>query len=176
MKSQLNTYQDDNKLVAGALKKFGINKNNNNYDDLFSEGLLTLVESKNSYNETKSKFTTYFFNQIFYMVSKYNKQELKNTPIVDNYDFNLKASDFNLEDTILERLTPVNLNNLNKAISSLKEKEQDIIKKRFWEGLSFSEIGVIYNKSKQAVQQMFQRVIEKLKHFFAGVDDFEMCI
>lgn len=119
---QSNSNQNDNKLVAGALKKFGINKKNNNYDDLFSEGLLVLVKSKQSYDKSKSKFTTYFFNNIFYMLSKYNKQNLKNTPIVDNHDIETEASDFNLEETVLTRLTPHNLDNLSKAISKLKEK------------------------------------------------------
>jgi len=162
MKSQLNKNQDDNKLVVGALKKFGIYKSNNDYDDLFSEALLILVVSKQSYDKSKSKFTTYFFNNIFYMVSKYKKQNFKNTTIVDNYDINLKGSDFNLENEVVNRLSKNNID-LSKAISSLKEKERDIIKKRIWEEMSFSEIGVIYDRSKQAVQQMFKRVIVKLR-------------
>jgi len=149
------TYQENTKLIAGALKKFGINKNSNDYDDLFSEGLLIVVKSYKNYDESKSKFSTYVFSQIRFMLLKYYDKQKRIPKIKDNYDFNTimvqnKSQDDNSEILI-------------KAMSKLKEKEQELVKKRIFEELSFSEIAKIYNKSKQAVQQMFKRVMKKLR-------------
>ena len=154
------TYNENAKLVAGALKKFGITKSNNNYDDLFSEGLLIVVKSNKNHDESKSKFSTYVFSQIRFMVLNYYTKEKKSLAITDNYDFN----------TIISHTPDKSENNsdiLIKAMSKLKEKEQDLIKKRIYEELSFSEIAKFYNKSKQAVQQMFQRVMGKLRKILA---------
>ena len=160
----------DAQLVVGALKRFGINSNNLNYEDFFSEALLTLVKTRKSYDKTKSKFSTHFYNQIKYMVLDYHKKNSKNS-FITTEDFLDKDSVLektqrdidrveDIEDNIIKKLDE---EKLSKILSTLKKKEIDIIKKRFWEEMSFSQIAEIYNSSKQAVQQMLKRVLDKLK-------------
>jgi len=160
----------DAQLVVGALKRFGINSDNLNYEDLFSEALLTLVKARNSYDNTKSKFLTHFFNQIKYMVLEYHKKNRKNSFIITK-DFLDKNSALekiqrdidrvdSIEDNIIKKLDE---EKFSKVLSTLKKKEIDIIKKRFWEEMSFSQIAEFYNSSKQAIQQMLKRVLDKLK-------------
>ena len=49
------------------------------------------------------------------------------------------------------------------------QEEQKLIQKHIFEELSFSEIAKLYNKSKQAIQQMFKRILNKLKYYLYNI-------
>lgn len=51
-----------------------------------------------------------------------------------------------------------------KALDTLSEDKQEIIKLRFWGDLKFLEIAEKLNKNEAAVKKMFYRSIEELKN------------
>ncbi|MBN2693434.1 sigma-70 family RNA polymerase sigma factor [bacterium] len=171
MKDKLYDVQAE-KLVAGALNRYGITPKNRYYDDLFGEACLVFVECQQTYDSSRSKFTTYFFNQVryrlsqFYRENRYNlakKDIFFNDSIQTNCDENSIVADIDIENDLINRLELEKIESFPQLFENLKEYELDIVKKVFWENLSFSEIGKIYNKSKQAIQQMLKRVLEKLR-------------
>lgn len=51
-----------------------------------------------------------------------------------------------------------------KALDTLSDEKQEIIKLRFWGDFKFSEIAEKLNKNEAAVKKMFYRAIEELKN------------
>lgn len=51
-----------------------------------------------------------------------------------------------------------------KALDTLSNEKQEIIKLRFWGDFKFSEIAEKLNKNEAAVKKMFYRAIEELKN------------
>lgn len=60
----------------------------------------------------------------------------------------------------------VDADKILKAVETLSEEKQRIVKMRFWEDLKFAEIAKILNKSEDAVKKKFYRTIEELKETF----------
>ncbi|VTS05941.1 sigma-70 family RNA polymerase sigma factor [Tuwongella immobilis] len=52
---------------------------------------------------------------------------------------------------------------LQRAMAQLPEDYQRILKLRNWDGLSFSEIGTIMNRSEDAARMLWGRAIERLR-------------
>ncbi len=164
------------KLVAGALNTFGITPKNCYYDDLCCEAYLIYVECKKNHDSSKSKFTTYFFNQVKYKLSQFRRENSYNLAqtemFFDNCD-EVFIADVDIENELINKYELKKTEFLPQLFENLKEYELDIIKKVFWEGLSLSEIGKIYNKSKQAIQQMLKRVLDKLKIEIDKMGEYE---
>lgn len=51
-----------------------------------------------------------------------------------------------------------------KALDTVSEEKQEIVKLRFWGDLKFSEIAVKLNKNEAAIKKMFYRTIEEIKN------------
>jgi RNA polymerase sporulation-specific sigma factor len=49
------------------------------------------------------------------------------------------------------------------ALNQLSDRERRIVKLRFWEGMSMSEIGEVEGKTKQWVQQVLRRIAARLR-------------
>lgn len=80
------------------------------------------------------------------------------TDIYDTYPFNLAR-------VILEdEIQSVYLQGIRFAISTLTEREEDVIKLRFKEGLTLRETGQKQNVTQERVRQIEAKAIRKLRH------------
>lgn len=80
------------------------------------------------------------------------------TDIYDIYPFNLAR-------VILEdEIQSVYLQGIRFAISTLTEREEDVIKLRFKEGLTLRETGQKQNVTQERVRQIEAKAIRKLRH------------
>lgn len=61
-------------------------------------------------------------------------------------------------------LTEDHIAGIEKAISTLTEKEQTVIHKRFEEGLSLDEVGEIFGLSRERIRQIEAKAVRKLRH------------
>ena len=57
-----------------------------------------------------------------------------------------------------------NARDMEKAISTLTEKEQIVIHKRFEEGLSLDEVGEIFGLTRERIRQIEAKAVRKLRH------------
>ena len=55
---------------------------------------------------------------------------------------------------------------LEKALSSMPKRDQEIFKKRWFNNLTLREVGEIYNISRERVRQIESRALRKLRKFY----------
>jgi len=61
-------------------------------------------------------------------------------------------------------------NELKEAIEHLPQKQQELLRLRYEEGLSFEEIGRTYKMNESAVRQSISRLTRKLKELVKGTN------
>lgn len=53
---------------------------------------------------------------------------------------------------------------LNEVLSTLTDREQDVLKKRFYEGLSLEEVGKRHRMTRERVRQIEQKALRKMRN------------
>ena len=132
------------------------------YDEEIDETRMILVECIPAYDESKGTFGNFLKNQLRYhyldRAKKQNPQSLDDfdqngNPIVDTI-----PDDYDFEVHILE-----NYKDLYLAMGKLSQKDQEIIRLKYWEELSNAEIGHILNISSKTVANRHSLSLKKLK-------------
>jgi len=78
------------------------------------------------------------------------------------YEGELLASEFNLEALFIMRTEN---EELIKCISQLLPKQQELLKKIYFEGFSHTDIAQIEGTSRQAIENRLKKIYEKIKKF-----------
>ena len=132
------------------------------YDEDIDQTRMILVECIPAYDESKGTFGNFLKNQLRYhyldRAKKQNPQSLDDfdqngNPIVDTI-----PDDYDFEVHILE-----NYKDLYLSIGQLSQKDQEIIRLKYWEDLSNAEIGHILNISTKTVANRHSLSLKKLK-------------
>ncbi len=132
------------------------------YDEDIDQTRMILVECIPAYDESKGTFGNFLKNQLRYhyldRTKKLNPQSLDDfdqngNPIVDTI-----PDDYDFEVQILN-----NYKDLYLAIGQLSQKDQEIIRLKYWENLSNAEIGHILNISSKTVANRHSFSLKKLK-------------
>lgn len=132
------------------------------YDEDIDQTRMILVECIPAYDESKGTFGNFLKNQLRYhyldKAKKQNPQSLDDfdqngNPIVDTI-----PDDYDFEVHILE-----NYKDLYLSIGQLSQKDQEIIRLKYWEDLSNAEIGHILNISTKTVANRHSLSLKKLK-------------
>lgn len=132
------------------------------YDEDIDKTRMILVECIPAYDESKGTFGNFLKNQLRYhyldKAKKQNPQSLDDldqngNPIVDTI-----PDDYDFEVQILN-----NYKDLYLAIGQLSQKDQEIIRLKYWEDLSNAEIGHILNISPKTVANRHSLSLKKLK-------------
>ena len=132
------------------------------YDEDIDHTRMILVECIPAYDESKGTFGNFLKNQLRYhyldRAKKQNPQSLDDfdqngNPIVDTI-----PDDYDFEVHILE-----NYKDLYLAMGKLSQKDQEIIRLKYWEELSNAEIGHILNISSKTVANRHSLSLKKLK-------------
>lgn len=63
-------------LIPFIIKKYELLKYGVPYEDMYSEGLLALVEAEKTFDPEKSKLTTHLTNRIYYAILTYCTKEM----------------------------------------------------------------------------------------------------
>ena len=144
-------------------------------DDILQESEIGLWEASRSYDESKGSFTNWAWVQIrkrIYAYIKYkdgrkvyqkNKQRYK--PIIisidemstkidmDKLTFGIPNDTMDIHDTTIIR----------EAIEKLNPQLKEIVKLKYYDGLSFDEIAKQKNCSGQWIRALHQQAIKKLR-------------
>ena len=134
------------------------------YDEAIDETRMILIESISSYDPKKGTFGNFLKNKLRYHYLDKSKldtpqslDELDNTgnPIIESIE-----DPFDFEDQIFIKEEYMDL---YKAIDKLTEKDQQIIKLKFWEEMTNAEIGQALGISSKTVSNRLSLSLKKLK-------------
>ncbi len=168
------------RLVAHIVKKFETKSADT--DDLISIGTIGLIKGIDSYSlHHKTKITTYaarcIENEIL-MFFRANKKNNNNVSLNDSIGYDKDGNEINLIDVLKDNSKDIadmlhtqnNINLLNKYLSLLTKREQEIIIKRY--GLNNSkemtqkEIAKELNISRSYVSRIEKRAVTKILREF----------
>ena len=134
------------------------------YDEDIDETRMILVECIPSYDDSKRTFGNFLKNQLRYhyldkakgqIPQSLNEFDQNGSPIVDTiYD------DFDFESDIIKK---DKYKDLYLAMGKLSQKDQEIIRLKYWQDLSNVEIGHILNISAKTVANRHSLSLKMLK-------------
>lgn len=134
------------------------------YDEDIDETRMILVESIPSYDDSKGTFGNFLKNQLrYYYLDRAKKQSPQS---LDDFDQNGNPildtipCDYDFESDIIKK---EKYKNLYLAMGKLSQKDQDIIRLKYWQDLSNVEIGQILNISAKTVANRHSLSLKKLK-------------
>ena len=127
----------------------------NYYDEYLSESFNTLLAAIDAFNFTFGyAFSTYLWpsisNKLKNISRKRNAHVLESLPF-DVFD-NHTDSEYDYTDN----------DKLNKLLNTLTDREKDIIISYYCNGITYKDIGVKYNLSRERIRQISDSVIKEL--------------
>lgn len=155
-------------LVYGAMKKCGISRSNQNYDDLVQIGLLTLVKVYEQFPEDLYQeeyfyqFTGFAFQKIRWAIidelRKYQLRKEREETVSEFFDEGDESVRDKNEDWLVWQLFP-------SMLECLAPSEQIYLKETVLNQLSITEIARKHKVSRKTVYQWKKRTAQKLNHF-----------
>ena len=148
--------------------------------DLISEGYFAMLEAVKYYSPSKGyKYITYLsktLKKAFYAASGYrtlktqneplNKCKSLNIPISDESD-NIEVIDTITDKSAYEAFSAIEITDRNHIISnvlsSLNEADKQLLQLKYWQNLSYAEIGRIMGISYKAVIARERKLLIKLR-------------
>lgn len=132
-------------------------------EDIAGEVFLKALDSLKNYQERGIPMPVWLFRIAHNLVvdhlrrvTKFKRVPLEDVEIVHDADPQA-AAERNIE-----------MEMVNKAMSSLTEEQREVIRLRFFGGLSSREVGNLLNKSDGAVREMQRAALEKLRNIIGG--------
>ena len=129
-------------------------------EELFSQQLEQFVELLESFDQDKSKFITYLYTCARNLRIDYinNLKDQSEEEILDDGE-------------ILERLSHPNdtekeykLKQIHKEIDNLPDREKEMLEMRIFEEKTLADIGSKFDLSRQRINQILDKVYEKLRN------------
>ena len=161
---------DKTKLVEENLKLvyFVINKNYPTFkkdEDVIQAGMVGLCKAAKSFDESKSKFSTYASRCILVEIAKEfcSRQDHSNLLSLD-FPVNVETGEINFGDFLIGSKNIEHPTNLLEFYDTLNNKEQkyfDLLSC----GFSHSDIARLCKRSRQSVNQMVHRMKLKWEKF-----------
>ena len=129
--------------------------------DLTSQVFLKAILNISKYEDRGYPFSSWLYkiasnevNLHFRKTNKTNEVEIKEKDVINLLDDIKSDNTIDLQDKLIQ------------AMSSLKEKDMHLIELRYFEGLSFKEMGDILQISHGAAKIKLYRSLDKLKMIF----------
>lgn len=133
--------------------------NNAVCDDLVSSVFMKVVENIDKFDEQKASFSTWIYtiarNTV---IDYYRKAKIESD--IDDYVDSVKYS-LSFEDAYRE-YTQEYRGSTEALMAILNEKERPVIYLRYFEGLSFTEIGSRLGKNSSTVRTLHERALKKM--------------
>lgn len=146
-------------------------------EDILQEAKISAIRAYRNYDPSKNtKLITHLYNYINFYLSHYFRadtglikipikvitDENKQKPELIQNDFLYdNSSDFEhpfLDNSIVDLRIQ-----LNEAINTLSDKEKDLINLIYIDGYTYDEVALMYNLSRQAINNAANKAIKKLR-------------
>ena len=140
----------------------------NEAEDLAGEVFAKALESLKSYKERGIPMQAWLFRIAHNMsVDRLRKKGRVTTIPIEEVTIATK------EDPVAMAEKSIEMGKVNEAMQKLTPEQREVVRLRFFGGLSSREVGAILKKSDGAVREMQRAAIEKLRRLLAGeVTDF----
>lgn len=171
-------------LIHRIISDIGWNSQVIDRDDLFQVGAEGLLNAYDHWDPTKATFITYAYNGIRWAVLReINKSKWSRTRSVLREDRKLISGNYTVHneggDTIMDLQTDdsddygdverrVDSERLGLRLRHLTKMERSVVLKRYVDGLTFDAIGSEYGLTRQRIQQIEKKALEKLRQEFAN--------
>lgn len=158
----METLQFDNFIKKVANKIYRKFSGQIEFEDVLQEAYLIALTVQKKHDSSKALFYTYLQASL--------EKALMNKVIKFIYNVNTRTKDkilyglsISIEDKNPSLLQDFSAQEVASLLNKLTEKERFVIVKRVFEEREFKEIGQELGISKQAVHQIYKKVIQKLK-------------
>jgi RNA polymerase sigma-70 factor (ECF subfamily) len=140
----------------------------NEAEDLAEDVFLKALESLKSYRERGIPMQAWLFRIAHnVLVDRLRKKGRTSTVPID--DVSVAAR----EDPAATAEKSIEMERVNEAMQKLTPEQREVVRLRFFGGLSSKEAGAILGKSDGAVREMQRAAVEKLRRLLTGgVPDF----
>ncbi len=140
----------------------------NEAENLAGEVFVKALESLKSYKERGIPMQAWLF-RIAHNVSVDHLRKRGRIATVPIDDVPIEAR----EDPVATAEKSIEMERVNEAMQKLTTEQREVVRLRFFGGLSSKEVGAILRKSDGAVREMQRAAIEKLRGLLTGeVPDF----
>jgi RNA polymerase sigma-70 factor, ECF subfamily len=132
----------------------------NEAEDIASEVFLRALDSLKTYQERGLPMQAWLFKIAHNLVvdhfrKKHKTVSLRDVEIKDDTD-PVATAEINIE-----------MIRVNQAMQSLTEEQREVVRLRFFGGLTSREVGEVLNKGDGAVREMQSAALEKLRHLLS---------
>ena len=163
-------YKLANKSYLRYSKKYAL-------EDILQEAKVSAIRAYRNYDPSKNtKLITHLYNYINFYLSHYFRantglikipskvlrDETKQKPEIVHNDF-LYENGFDHQHPFLDNSSIDKKIQLNELLDSLSDKEKEIIKLIYIEGFTYDEVAIMYNVSRQAINNTANKSIKKLR-------------
>ena len=146
-------------------------------EDILQEAKVSAIRAYRNYDPSKNtKLITHLYNYINFYLSHYFRantglikipskvlrDETKQKPEIVHNDF-LYENGFDHQHPFLDNSSIDKKIQLNELLDSLSDKEKEIIKLIYIEGFTYDEVAIMYNVSRQAINNTANKSIKKLR-------------
>lgn len=130
-------------------------------EDLTADAFLKAYQKLHTFKEMGVPFSAWLFRIALNEVNMHYRSSKKTIMIsIERTQVNM------IREEIHQELQEENMVFLGNALGSLKDKDRQMIEMRFFEKMSFREIGLIFGITENNAKVKVYRIIEKLKKFF----------
>jgi len=132
--------------------------------DIIYEFVKSLIMYKSEHTKNKNKcFRDYFSKKCFFYYEVISREMYKKARCVD-IDFNDKENHKIFYYDENDNIDKIEVENINKIMDTvLSKRYADIIRKIYFDGMTYEEIGKMHNISRQRVEQIRKEAIKKLR-------------
>ena len=132
-------------------------------EDLAGEVFLKALESLKSYKERGTPMQAWLFRITHNLVVDHlRKTEKRKTVPIDTMQVEADTNPATVAEKNIE------LERVTKAMEQLTREQREVLRLRFFGGLTSKETGSVLNKSDGAVREMQRAAIEKLRNMLAA--------
>lgn len=129
-------------------------------DDLTSQVFEKMVSKIGTYNPEYGSFSTWLFRIAQNTMVDYYRKNKKNLISLVDQEKEIPSNDSPIEELMI---LDEDKKNLMNCLSSLSDRDRNIISLKFWSQLSNQEIAELVNESSNHVAVILYRAIKKLK-------------
>lgn len=142
--------EDNIKIIKKAVKKYARSIDPHDLQAIKDKALWKALDK---YDTTKGKFTTWLYSYITYLCRAhiYSRKKSKKIVLISNYDKdNQHPTEYNRR--------------MEELIECLSEEDQKLIKYKFVDKMTLSEIGELYDCTDENIRLKLKKIYEILKN------------
>lgn len=153
------------------------------FDDLYQSGYIAMVDAVTTYKPDSGKFTTwldYYLKSAFAVAAGYRTKRMRLDPLHTAASLNAPLSDDGDCDQLIDVVTdPVGMipqqkveeviytqqlhDALEKVLSKLPDRQEQVIRKKYYEGATVEQLAEEYGIDRQRVYQIEGNALRRLR-------------